>query len=255
VKTSRKNSAPIGSMIVHSLPRHHMSREEWDITVGKELVELWEQSLTADERRSKSECEQDQTKPLALSVVQKLDNLIIEQARSLGSQLLQSSLVLARFKAWEDAPDGDKRIERFGKSWAQFHRIIHKRERQPIADPALHKFKIKTVEELRSVLRILRKDFSVKNRPPTTKDVTDRFRTTVDKQTQVFRRLHKNLDSWTDYLTYDRETTRHLMTGNRVGPARLFDDWYGWKTGYDPETVRQKISVLPGLAPHRSAKL
>jgi hypothetical protein len=226
--------------IITRLPRPYpASPEELGILITKELYVIWATLI--------SDPEQDQLRrlqhvsPIAL---EKLDALILNQAETMGWRLALSKLVHERFCEWDLKPNGPELFECFGKALARSARRFQKRELPPIDDPDLYLFKNETVAELRMLLRNLGNKFLTKRSGPTSDELIDCFRRTVSEGGDAFIRLKTNIGSWVKYLKAHSTTIRPLLLRKRVAPASLFDSWFGWCKGFEPETVRQRISEL-----------
>jgi hypothetical protein len=177
-------------------------------------------------------------------ILKKLDALILKQAETMGWRLGLSKLVHQRFNAWDMKPDGPQLFERYGKAVARSARRFQKREISPIDDPDLYHFKNETVAELRILLRNLRNAFRTKRSGPSSDELIDCFRKNVSEGGDAFVRLTPNVGLWVKYLQAHSTTIRPLLLGKRAAPASLFDFWFAWCKGLEPETVRQTISEL-----------
>jgi hypothetical protein len=233
-KAQRRTVAAYGPVcqIIARIPRPYPpSQEHLGALITKELLDILATTI--------SDAEQDS--PV---ILEKLDTLILKQAETMGWRLGLSALVHQRFNAWDLKPDGPQLFERYGKALARSARCFQRLELPPIDDPDLYPFKNETVTELRILLRSLRNAFRTKRRGPTSDELIDCFRKTVSEGGDAFIHLKTNIGSWVKYLKAYSTTIRPPLLGKRAAPASLFDSWFAWCKGLEPETVRQTISEL-----------
>jgi hypothetical protein len=172
---------------------------------------------------------------------------VLEQAETMGWRLGLSTLVHLRFSEWDSYPNGPALFERYGKAIAKSARRFQKRELPPIDDPELYRVKRETVPELRLLLRSMRNALSRRRSQPSSDELIDYFRKTASAEGDAFIHLKTNLNSWLRYFRANSISIKVLLNGKRATPAALFDSWLAWSKGFDPETIRQKISELGSL--------
>jgi hypothetical protein len=246
----KKSKRPVPQIITR-IPRRQMTRSEWNQIVTLELLQIWETLLSPEEHQATRATDNDGgfAPP---SVEQKLDDLILNQAQTLGWRIVFSDLVLKRFNKWESQENGPRLFEELGRSFAKSTKIFQQKLKPPL-DPDLRQFRTETVTELRVLLRNIKNVFSVKRRAPGQQEILATFETLASNDS--FPHLRANLAVWLDYLGED-VALRSFSSGSRISPAALFDSWLGWCQNRDAESLRQAISELPNSAQdQRSTKL
>jgi hypothetical protein len=228
------------------------SQEKFGEVITNELVEiLWNSVLTEDERGS-LEIEGELLKGPSVADEkrnEKLDALILKQAETFGWRISLSKMVQARFRVWEELPNGSERFEQFGKACARAVRIMQKKEPPPIDDPGLRRSKFVAVGELRLLLKNLRDEFSIARTTPTAAVISERFAAIVTAEPDTFEYIHQNLDSWKKFFKdeYGSSSIKALAVGvrsSRISPAELFDTWLASSKGYATDSVRQHLSRM-----------
>jgi integrase len=241
-RKSRKRATPaLGPVpqIITRIPRPYPpSAETLGAIITKELSYIWEGIL------SDSEIRELRSQSVSASGVEKLDALILKQAETLGWRLGLSELVHLRFNDWDFQANGPVLFEKYGKALAKSARRMQKLEPPPIDDPDLYRGKQETVLELRLFLRSLRNAFSRLRRQPSSDELIEYFRTTISAAGDAFIHLKTNSNSWLQFFRADPISVKLLLHGKRAAPATLFDAWLAWGKGFEPETIRQKISEL-----------
>lgn len=241
-KPKRRASGALGPVpqIITRIPRPYPSspRDLGDL-ITKELFDIWA-TIILDGKRDQHE----QSQQVSRMDVENLDALILNQTETMGWRLALSALVHKRFSEWDFQPNGPELFEQYGKALARSARRFQRQELPPIDDPDLYPFKKETVAELRILLRNLRNSFRTKRSGPTSRELIDCFRKTVSEGGDEFIRLRPNIGSWVKYLQANSTTIKGLLLGKRAAPASLFDFWFAWCKGLEPETVRQTISEL-----------
>jgi hypothetical protein len=207
--------------------------------VTKELLEIWEGILSDAERR-------DLLGPESRSEtsVEKLDALILKQAETMGWRLALSELVRRRFSEWDISPNGAALFEQYGKAVAKAVRRFQRLEPPPLDDPNLYRFKQESVPELRMFLRSLRTAFSRRRVGPSSDELIEHFKKTILAGDAAFLHLKTNIDLWVMFFRTNSTLARPFLLGKRASPGALFDCWFAWTKGLEPETIRQKISEL-----------
>jgi hypothetical protein len=205
----------------------------------KELFDIWE-SILSDIELHELRC----SHTVSATTFEKLDALILKQAETMGWRLGLSALVHLRFSEWDSYPNGPALFEQYGKALAKSARRFQKRELPPIDDPDLYRAKQETVLELRLLLRDLRNVFSTRRIQPSSDELIDYFQKTVSAEGDAFIHLKTNMNSWLQFFRSDPISVKLLFNAKRAALAALFDSWLASSKGFDPETVRQKISEL-----------
>ena len=234
------------SRIPHPYPA---SPEELGFLISNELTSIWESLLSKAELRSVRG-----QKP-APTVSDKLDALVVKQAQTMGWRLGLSQVVHQIFSEWDFQDNGPELFKRYGEALALSALRFQKERLPPLDDPDLPFFKKETVQELRQVLRHLRKAYSEKQGRLTSDQLIKLFEVVVSREASKFCHLNTNISSWKEFFR-SQSPIKPVVTGDRASPAALFDEWFAWSKGRDPETVRQRISELNRfIRDRRHAKL
>jgi hypothetical protein len=211
-------------LIISTLPRELLSREKLGthITIG--LQRLFEGLAGVPD-------------PQTLAHFKILDDLIIRQTETLGHLALASPKVQERLNVWWDDPlTGIARTERFAA--ALVTAVRHHQQGLPPIDSRMADAKRRTVDELRATFKVLRTKFSAAKKSPKIEDFTAAFRATI--QPDGF--LAANADSWCSLFTAEFPFLLNTLNQPRLSPAAIHDAWLAWATGYDQETLRQKVA-------------
>ncbi len=241
-KSRKRASAALGPIpqIIARIPHPYPpSGEDLGVLITKELFDIWESILSDSQLH-----ELRSSQPISAPTLERLDALILKQAETMGWRLGLSALVHLRFSGWDFQANGPALFEQYGKALAKSARRMQKLEPPPIDDPDLYRGKQETVLELRLFLRNLRNAFSRKRRQPSSDELIEYFRTTVSADGDAFIHLKTNINSWLQFFRADSISVKLLLHGKRAAPATLFDAWLAWGKGFEPETIRQKISEL-----------
>jgi hypothetical protein len=210
-------------MIVSTLPREFESPEELGARITEGLAEgLDPENATPATWRM-------------------LDKRIIAETEKLGWRMFYSELVLRRLRAWEFEPGGIECSEYFTAALRKFYRVMQRLDPPPL-DPRLHSHKQENVKELRLAFKVLGKWVRATRRKPTAQQLRIRFEEVLS--TGDFPFLQANLDSWLSFFTQQAAFVQTALASTRLPAATLYDRWLATSTGYQPETLRQKISLL-----------
>lgn len=238
--TDRKRLVPrIGPVpeIISRIPRPYPSSgEELGKLISDALWTIWMGVLSKEDHVDSSK--------FSPADFEKLDALILKQAETLGWRVALSELVHRRFWDWDLQPNGPALFEQYGKVLARSARRFQKKGFPPIDDPDLHLVKQETVQELRELLPNVRKAFSASRSRPTSDQLIDFFQKNVSAEGDAFIHLKTNINSWVQFFRADSTTIKSFLLRKRASPAALFDSWLAWSKGFEPETVRQKISEI-----------
>jgi hypothetical protein len=228
--------------------RFGATRAEWGATIDEELINVWVQMGGVKPTQAyafyrlimgKGGKKESLPSRKAMTI---LDEIILDQAVTLGWRITCSLLVLFRFSRWSDEPFAPGMFDRFGKALANSVRILSRDRLPPIDDPGLRKYKACAVAELRTLLREMRVKFACASENPSTKEVGNWFlRTLSDRKRYPW--LVANLWHWIIFLQ-NRENSEILklqLTG-RLTPAAVFDTWLGWCKGHEPEYLRKHLA-------------
>ncbi len=226
--------------IIARIPRPYPpSPEDLGALITEQLVDIWRSILSDSERR-----DLEGTEPGMATTFDKLDALILKQAETMGWRLGLSTLVHLRFSFWDFQSNGPKLFEQYGKALANSARCSQKKKPVPIDDPDLYRHKHEAVPELRLFRQNLTGAFSRRRLRPSSDELIEYFQNTVSAEGDAFIHLRANVNSWVEYFRANPTSIKLLLHGKRASPAALFDSWCAWGKGFEPETVRQKISEL-----------
>jgi len=241
-KNRKRATVSLGPVpqIIARIPRPYPpSAEALGALVTKELFHIWEGILSDTERRNLRA-----PQSVSATAIEKLDALILKQAETMGWRLGLSPLVHLRFWEWDLQSNRSTLFELYGKALAKSARRSQKKELPPIDDPDLYRVKQETVPELRLFLRNLRNAFSKRRAGPSSDELIEYFQKTVSAESDAFLHLKANMNLWSQFFRADSISVKLLLHRKRATPATLFDSWLAWCKGFEPETIRQKISEL-----------
>jgi len=226
--------------IITRIPRPYPpSAEELGALITKEFFEIWKSILSDSELRELSG-----PQSVSSTAIEKLDALILKQAETMGWRLALSPLVHLRFSVWDLQSNGPTLFGIYGKALAKSARRSQKKELPPLDDPDLYRAKQETVSELRLFRRNLRNAFSKRRVRPSSDELIEHFQKAVTAEGDAFIHLRANMNSWLQFFRADPISVKLLLHAKRASPATVFDSWLAWSKGFEPETIRQKISEL-----------
>jgi hypothetical protein len=225
-----------------------MSRRGLDKTITKELVEIWYGTWSENELQQKAMIEQGKRDELLPEVLSKLDRIILRQAETLGWRLFISTRVLHRISMWEADGKGANLFLRLGKALAKSVRIVQRKELSPIDNPDLVLAKDRTIRELKSVMRKMKRVISARGNSPKAGELSESFVRIVLDSGEKFPNLKGNLLRWVWFLQENPTSLMaHTFGKRRPTPAALFYEWLSFCKGHDAETLRKMISSLHRL--------
>lgn len=220
-----------------------MTAAQWGSVIEKELLDIWVATMTgAEVREFEAAMNAGAIERVRAGSFSKLDSIIIEQAMTLGWRITLAELVRFRLSEWDLLPGGPDLFRKLGAAMSTSATILQGAALPPLNDSALWEAKAATVSELRLVLTRMRSEFAVKRTAPSRGEVTGFFSKAVAAGS--FPYLASNRDRWIRFFEENPEVLRPLALGDRASPASLFDAFMAWSTGWQAESVRQRISSL-----------
>lgn len=227
--------------IISRIPHKGMTAEPWGLVVENELIKIWTEAIPAAQRAA---LEKSGIGALDRPALARLDEIILQQAETLGWRITLSELVRFRMSEWDQSDDGPELFRKIGLAFARFARIVQRKELPPIEDPDHWAVKEETVKELRVVLRNLRAKFAIQSKKPAIDEVENSFAAIVADSPDSFRHLSASLKHWLKFFKENPHTLRSMTLDDRAKPASLYDEFFAATTGWEPESVRQTISRL-----------
>lgn len=233
--------------IISRIPQRGMGPHEWGFVVQTELVKIWVETMSPTEMASYAQSCAQGLPNLELvpdELFTKLDEIILQQAETLGWRITLSELVRFRLSEWDTHPDGPEKFRQLGLAMRHSALVLQGEELAPISDPDHWFVKQQTVQELRVVLERMRVAYARVQRAPTPGQVVSLFSTTVADSPQLFPHLAANLERWLKFFEECPTFIRPLAFGDRPKPGTLYDEFFACSSGWEPDSVRQSISRL-----------
>jgi hypothetical protein len=232
--------------------RFGLTREQWGNEIDGELVKVWTEVSNVNPAQARALYREitGKARSKARSLPNQremaiLDEIIIDQAVTLGWRLMCSHLVLSRFSRWSEEPFNPELFERMGKALARSVRILARDELPSIDDPGLREYKKLAVPELRMLLREMRKVYSRPSPAPDARELANWFLKGL-VGSERFPMLARNLLHWGVFLeAQENEGVLQLQLTRRLEPAALFNSWLAWLKGHDPDYLRKRLTRLP----------
>jgi hypothetical protein len=245
--------------IIGRIPQRGLTRNQWDRNITDKLYELWFDRMPSADRKVALTHKPRWLARISGAGIEVLDEIIIRQAETLGWRIGLSELVQWRLSEWESTPSGTKQFKRYHSAIERATRIFQRLEKPPLDDPGFYAFKANSVKELRVVLKIMRNRLKTRlGAPPSDLEplIASEFIKIVKKGSKSFPALASNRERWGEFIGQNPTEVRQYLSSARHRPASLFDLWFSWSKGVDPEWIRQVISRL-GSSPRtvRNAKL
>jgi hypothetical protein len=273
-KSARKNSSQTAAsrskkgraiadpmpQIIARISQQGKTRNEWDTSITNQLAAIWLDRMPPADLKIASAQGPLWLARMSPEVLRVLDEIIVRQAGTLGWRIGLGELVQWRLSEWELVPDGLKLLRRYHRAVERAARIFQRREKPPLDDPDLYRFKVETVNELRVLLSEMRDEYQARFcDPPDDLEpvLVAHFVKAVAGRSKSLPFLAANCASWQAYLKEQPTVLRLHLAGVRLRPASLFDSWFSWCKGVSDEWLRQTISRLGSSLrkPIRNAKL
>jgi hypothetical protein len=221
-----------------------MSPEEWGLVIQRELTMAWMERMSPP-----TMARFEKIWPCAMDAIPEsfytlLDEEIIHQTETLGWRITLSEMVKFRLSRWDHKDNGPELVRRFDVAWQRSILIIQGKALPPMTDVDFWHLKQETVVELRMILNSLRTVFARLKRKPSIGDVLAAFSKCVSESPATYRHLNAKLKLWRAFLTQNKDVCLPILMGDRASPAAIFDQFIAWPAGFEPESVRQKISRL-----------
>jgi hypothetical protein len=209
------------------------SFDDWSKELDAQIIEGLRQALPHTERKiledallsAESFPNNDERRSELSNIFAVLDEYIIDQAATVGCLIYKSSIVFGRMVLWERARDSKKFVVLARAVGKAVDRLAGT-EKVPIVDPFWHANKKQCVADLAHLFTKLSKEIKTKGR------IDLKFATNFME----------------DYIAQHQDEVPYLareadmLVANRRRPGSFYDYWMGWRTDWDPEKLRQKIS-------------
>ena len=231
------------------------SPQEWDEILTPEIRAGLRHELSIRELRfiDRTEGNLAADTQLAQGVMHKLDEFILDQAKTVGWRIVLSTLTHQRMAAWNRDKDGPKKFTRLGQAMATAARLLQGTGRPPLTDPDWYAFRKEAVAELKLFFQQLADFVRTCRHRVDVCDLLKWITNEIRRQPRVFPQLRRHLEQLVAYLSEAGDSSIDLLrNGDRVSATEFFDQWMGWRTGRDPEKFRQKISKI-GASPRKPA--
>jgi hypothetical protein len=246
--------------IIARIAQQGKTRDEWDTSITHHLAIMWLEMVPPADLKIPAAHVPSWLPRMSPEALRVLDDIIVRQAVTLGWRIGHSGLVQWRLSEWERVPDGLKLLRRYHLAVERAARIFQRREKPPLDDPGLYRFKVETVKELRLLLNKMRNAYQDRFcEPPDDLEpiLLAHFLKAVKGRSKSLPFLAANCARWRGFFEERPTELRLHLTGVRLCPASLFDSWLSWCKGVDNEWLRQTISRLGSSIrkPIRNSKL
>jgi hypothetical protein len=165
---------------------------------------------------------------------EQLDEIILDQAATIGAGIFASDLATSRFLDWQHRDYA--KFQRGLRALDKAARIDHGILRTPIIDPFQREAKKAAVAELRPVILRLQKWFNAQRDTPPKDKVVEHFRREAENPSLPWLSNPHNLALW---IRFVRVNTRLVLT---CSPENVFDEFAAFVTRHDSEYLRKKYS-------------
>ncbi len=189
-------------------------------------------------------------KEKAFRVCNWLDEIIFEQARTIGPRIFWSREVLWRVLEWEREQNGDRLFERLGKELALRWGANRGRAKVPL-DPKMRGFRKELLDEIGMLRNQLRARFTSSILPDKNK-IRDLMQQMIRDPSQPLERLRSNATAFVMFLEKEPLWLIDLVNG-KITPAMVADAFLAFGTGRSEEALRQAISRMKDQLPPDSA--
>jgi hypothetical protein len=165
---------------------------------------------------------------------EQLDQVIFDQAATIGAGIFASDLATSHFLDWQQHDYA--KFTRGLRALDKAARIAHGILRTPITDPFRREGKKAAVAELRPVILRLQKWFKEQRERPPKDKVVEQFRREAENLSLPWLSNPHNLALWIKFV---RVSTRLVLT---CSPENAFDEFAAFVTRHDSEYLRKKYS-------------
>jgi len=174
-----------------------------------------------------------------------LDDLILEQAGTIGARVICSPDVQQRILEWERHPNGPIKYKKLGEALAQRVTPNAKVDLSPKMKP----FREEVIKEIKQLWRVLRGRFN-RGRPPSDLVLTNTAVEIVADQAEPYDRLRANLVPFRWFLEAKPADFKSSVFGEGPTPTRFVEEFMGYSTRRDPEALRQAIARMSKPSHH-----
>ena len=174
-------------------------------------------------------------------VLNKFDDVLIEQAESLGWRMLESNMVIQRIAYWMDKDTrGIEKLEKFNESLEGNAKIGRGLQRHSFREQEWYQTRKDAFREVKALQRKMVSQFAAKNRIPNPTDAYSAIRAEVAASPSAYTYLTANLRSFSEYLG---PLTPRFVTGGMT-PGAVLDGWFDYQGSVAAGKSRQIISRI-----------
>jgi hypothetical protein len=228
--------------IILRIPREGMNATQWGDLIQNELIRVWTEQMSRAELKRFLSIWPCPMENVPRGMWRTFDEEIIYQAAGLGFRIGLSELVRFRQSEWERNEHGLDLIRRLFDAQLRFARTLQGNQLPALDDPLVWEEKKATVSELRRVLAIMRSHFSITRRTASEKEVIAFFKSTISEQKCQY--LDAHLPRWLKFFEENPDALQPIIEASRRSSASLYDEFQSWSTGWDQESLRQRITEL-----------
>jgi hypothetical protein len=173
-------------------------------------------------------------KIMPLEARQYLDDIILDQAATIGAGIFASEVAHSRILEWEHHDYG--KFKHCLRALDKAARVHQRMMPTPLTDPFRRKVKQRALTELRPALKRLQEEFKARRERPTKNETLEAFVREASNPRLSFLSNSHNLRLWIEFLQIDPLS---LLT---TSAADLFDNFAAFITSHKPDYTRRKFS-------------
>jgi len=171
-----------------------------------------------------------------------LDELILEQARTIGAKVFLCSNALRRILQWEREPYGPRLYERLGQELALRVRVGHGEAKLPLS-PGLRPLRKELLGEIKMLRGVLIGKFPQRRRPNPAELLRVAMQILEDKN-EPYEQLRWNLAAFRLFIESQPSSLEHLVFRGNITPVIFVDAFIAHCTNRSPEATRQAIARM-----------
>jgi hypothetical protein len=171
-------------------------------------------------------------------LLNRFDDVLIEQAESLGWRMLESNIVIQRIAYWMDKdPHGIEKLKKFNESLERNAKIGRGLQRHSFREQEWFQTRKDALREVKALQRKMVSQFAAKNRIPNHTEAYSAIRAEIAASPGAYTYLTANRRSFSEYLG---PLTPRFVTGGMT-PGAVLDGWFDYQGSTAAGKSRQII--------------
>jgi hypothetical protein len=234
-------------MSFESPPDDPKEREVWGCCVWSELFRIFRARLSREQiGLVQSLNANPETTPLSHDealLIDKLDEVLIEQTAALGWRMFLSRAVVARIARWSDAePDGIDKLRRFTTALIRHAEVKRAKARLPFTEQEWPQTRKNALREIKVLQKVLSPRLAVGKPCSTATQASALIRAEIAAKRLTYSYLAANLRSFVEYL--ETASLSLVFATGQISPGTVLNGWFDHQGSTADDKSRQIISRL-----------